>query len=525
LVPRMYVSRLAYVWHVLLCVSVILFFFWMAGFEGTARRLSQSGFTQDTKDQSNSAQRGLKNGGPMSTETYNLPQALSKSLDQWQTKEHGEKSIRSDIKDAKESRMKEKKVKKYSWSKSGKSKQPSLFSLKDHEPGKLSKPVTFGLNIAKARLNYEFSDVKDAIRANTPQKRVPDFDSSKANIMDIVGNIPVGQDVPVESARQILIATTWRSGSTFLGDLLNHYKGTFYYFEPLHYYSTLKDLKVVQSEPDFLKSLYTCSFNSENSGFLTHVAKPPNKFLFENHNFRLWNSCKNLLPKNAMCFMPDYLSHVCPLFPIKLIKTVRLRVRKIEKLLSDPAMDLKVIVLVRDPRGVYNSRNTGPVKNWCKNDLCANPVTGCQDLNNDIQAAFSLESRYPGSVRLVRYEDLSMFPEETARSMLDFLDLPFTEGIAHYIETHTSKEKLKVVKNKKTKKIERHKDTYGTARNSTATAFAWRENLGFSETEKIQEACLVPMEKLGYKLVLNEEGMRSEDLPIEKTAEEVWPNV
>jgi len=463
----------------------------------------------------------------MPTKTYNenLPQASSKSWDRWQTKEHGKKSIRSDIKDAEESRMKEKKVKKSSWSNLSKSKQPSLFSPKDHQPGKLSKPVTFGLNIAKARLNYEFSDVKDAIRANTPQKRVPDFDSSKANIMDIVGNIPVGQDVPVESARQILIATTWRSGSTFLGDLLNHYKGTFYYFEPLHYYSSLKDLKTVQSEPDFLKSLYTCSFNSENIGFLTHVSKPPNKFIFENHNFRLWNSCKNLLPKNAMCFMPDYLNHVCPLFPIKLIKTVRLRVRKIEKLLGDPAMDLKVIVLVRDPRGVYNSRNTGPVKNWCKNDLCANPVTGCQDLNNDIQAAFTLESRYPGSVRLVRYEDLSMFPEETARSMLDFLDLPFTEGIAHYIETHTSKEKLKVVKNKKTKKIERHKDTYGTARNSTATAFAWRENLGFPETEKIQEACMVPMEKLGYKLVLDEESMRSEDLPIEKTAEEVWPNI
>jgi len=499
----------------------------MAGFEETTRRLGQSGFTQDSNGQSNSAQRGLKNGGSMPTETYNnnLPQTSSKSWDRWQTKEHGEKSIRSDIKDTEESRRKEKKVKKSSWSNLKKSKKPSLFSLKDHQPGKLSKPVTFGLNIAKARLNYEFSDVKDAIRANTPQKRIPNFDSSKANIMDIVGNIPVGQDVPVESARQILIATTWRSGSTFLGDLLNHYKGTFYYFEPLHYYSSLKDLKTVQSEPDFLKSLYTCSFNSENIGFLTHVSKPPNKFIFENHNFRLWNSCKNLLPKNAMCFMPDYLNHVCPLFPIKLIKTVRLRVRKIEKLLGDPAMDLKVIVLVRDPRGVYNSRNTGPVKNWCKNDLCANPVTGCQDLNNDIQAAFSLESRYPGSVRLVRYEDLSMFPEETARSMLDFLDLPFTEGIAHYIETHTSKEKLKVVKNKKTKKIERHKDTYGTARNSTATAFAWRENLGFPETEKIQEACLVPMEKLGYKLVLDEESMRSEDLPIEKTAEEVWPNI
>jgi hypothetical protein len=32
---------------------------------------------------------------------------------------------------------------------------------------------------------------------------------------------------------------SWRSGSTFLGDILNHYPGVFYSFEPLHYLSRL----------------------------------------------------------------------------------------------------------------------------------------------------------------------------------------------------------------------------------------------------------------------------------------------
>ena len=200
------------------------------------------------------------------------------------------------------------------------SRQPFFFSFKDHKLGNISKPLKYGLDVIKSRLNYEFSDSEDTFASNLASKRVPKFVSSKANIMDIVGNIPVGSDVPVGSSRQILIATTWRSGSSFLGDLLNHYKGTFYYFEPLHYYSSIKDLKTVQSETSFLKSLYTCKFNSENVGFLNHVSKGPNKFLFENHNFRLWNSCHNLLPNNAMCFMPDYLNHACPPFPIKLIK-------------------------------------------------------------------------------------------------------------------------------------------------------------------------------------------------------------
>ena len=45
----------------------------------------------------------------------------------------------------------------------------------------------------------------------------------------------ISDNIPTEKARNILIATSWRFGSTFLGDLLNHYPGTFYSFEPLHY--------------------------------------------------------------------------------------------------------------------------------------------------------------------------------------------------------------------------------------------------------------------------------------------------
>jgi len=252
------------------------------------------------------------------------------------------------------------------------------------------------------------------------------------------------------------------------------------------------------------------------------VGKSDNKFLMKNHNKRLWNSCANLLPKETMCLMPEYLNRVCPLYPIRLIKTVRLRVAKVEKLLQDPAMDLKVILLVRDPRGVYNSRSSGPVTTWCVKDQCSNPKVGCQDLLADIRAAEDLATRYPGSITLVRYEDLSLMPEETTRAMLEFLDLPWTQAISAYIDTHTSKEKLRMVRNRVTKKLERRKDTYGTAKNSTATAFAWRTKLTFRNTTDIQNDCWEPMERLGYRLMDTPEDLRSQNLPLDKTAEEVW---
>ena len=400
-----------------------------------------------------------------------------------------------------------------------KTKKPSLFSLSDFVPGKKSKPLMYGLNSIKSKLNYEFGE-KTNIH---PKATTPNFNIKHPNKMSIVGNISVGEEVLVNTSRNILIATTWRSGSTFLGDLLNHYRGTFYYFEPLHYYSKVMDHSELQEETRFLKSLYSCRFNHENAGFLHHAAQPDNKFLFQNHNFRLWNSCHNLLPNNVMCFMPDYLNHACPLHPIRLIKTVRLRVAKVEKLLQELDLNLKVIFLVRDPRGVYNSRSTGAIKNWCKKDMCADPTVGCQDLDDDINSAFDLETRYPGSVKLVRYEDLSLYPETTTLDMLNFLDLPFTEEISTYIDTHTTREKLRVIKNKKTHQLQRKKNPYGTAKNSSATAFAWREKLSFSKTMNIQESCHIPMKKLGYQLLLNEKMMHSEDLPIEKDAYEVWP--
>eukprot|EP00092_Neocalanus_flemingeri_P025067 GFUD01027183.1.p1 GENE.GFUD01027183.1~~GFUD01027183.1.p1 ORF type:complete len:525 (+),score=91.97 GFUD01027183.1:151-1725(+) len=522
----MAVPRVAYVWYILLSTSVLFLFYFggrMAGLEERTARFKQPAFTPDTRGPINSAQRGLKTRG--STEIVNIDptEATTRKLSEPRKTQNQSGNEIFRTKENIERRNQFKKLHYNSANMKIKPKHPTLFSFADYKPGNNSKPIKYGQNVVLSRLNYEFSNAKDAIKANTMLKRVPKFDPSQGNTMDIVGNIPVGEKVPVESARQILIATTWRSGSTFLGDLLNHYKGSFYYFEPLHYYSNIRDLSKVQNETSFLKSLLTCKFTSENIGFLHHVSKDANKFLFQNHNFRLWNSCHNLLPNDVMCLMPEYLNQVCPLFPIKLIKTVRLRVKNVEELLQDSSMDLKVIFLVRDPRGVYNSRSSGAVSSWCSKDKCANPEVGCQDLSNDIKAAFDLETRYPGSVRLVRYEDLSMYPEDTSMDMLDFLDLPYTDGIAEYIETHTSKEKMKIVKNKKTRKMEQKKNPYGTARNSSATAFAWRDKLGFQKTREIQEACLEPMEKLGYKLMLSEEDMRSQDLPIEKTADQVWP--
>ena len=404
------------------------------------------------------------------------------------------------------------------------SQPKSVFSLAQYRPNKNSAPIMAGVNRCLSNLNDEFNP-KSSGKEKTPKRskyyRTPKFDPSSANTMDIVGNIKVGQKVPVSSARHIMIVTTWRSGSTFLGDLLNHYKGVFYYFEPLHYFAKVK--KTPQSEIEFLESLLKCRYDQDNIGYLHHISKPANKFLFKNHNFRLWNTCSHLLPQEMMCLLPEYLNKVCPLYPIKLIKTVRLDLRDTETLIKDPSLDLKILFLVRDPRGTYNSRSSTAISNWCNKDQCADPEVGCEQMMDNINAAFDLETRYPGTIKLVRYEDLSMYPHDVVADMMDFLDLPMIEELNNYIVTHTGAEKLKIVRNKKTHKVEHKKNPYGTSRNSTATAYAWRDKLSFDHIEQIQDACSAPMSKLGYRLLNNPEETKNKNLPLDSNLETIWP--
>ena len=76
-----------------------------------------------------------------------------------------------------------------------------------------------------------------------------------------VEDIAVGREVPANSARLILLASTFRSGSSFLGDLLSRGPGTFYYFEPLHYHATTKDKAEIRQNEE--KHIFQ-PFNSNN---------------------------------------------------------------------------------------------------------------------------------------------------------------------------------------------------------------------------------------------------------------------
>ena len=109
-----------------------------------------------------------------------------------------------------------------------------MYAFSQHKPGEISIPIRTGVDDALSRLNYEVSGAKDAAKASSKVKKVPRFIESGANKMTIAGDISVRKNISPNIARIIIVAVTWRTGSTILGDLFNTIPGSFYYFEPLH---------------------------------------------------------------------------------------------------------------------------------------------------------------------------------------------------------------------------------------------------------------------------------------------------
>ena len=84
---------------------------------------------------------------------------------------------------------------------------------------------------------------------------------------------------------------------------------------------------------------------------------------------------------NSYCWNVQFASQYCQLFPFQTIKTVRLRLNLKESLVTDERMNVRIVLLVRDPRGnMVSSR----AKLWYKGHSdCEDPARLCKDLEDN----------------------------------------------------------------------------------------------------------------------------------------------
>lgn len=213
--------------------------------------------------------------------------------------------------------------------------------------------------------------------AGGPAGRAP---GPEGNVSGAVGEAAAGEK------QHIYVHATWRTGSSFLGELFNQHPDVFYLYEPMwHLWQALYpgDAESLQGAlRDMLRSLFRCDFSvlrlyappGDPAARAPAAANLTTAALFR------WRTNKVIcspplcpgaararadigLVEDAACerSCPPValraLEAECRKYPVVVIKDVRLLdLGVLVPLLRDPGLNLKVVQLFRDPRAVHNSR-------------------------------------------------------------------------------------------------------------------------------------------------------------------------
>lgn len=288
---------------------------------------------------------------------------------------------------------------------------------------------------------------------------------------------------PGEVPLRVLLVTTWRSGSTFLGQVLANHPAVFNHYEP---FSSLGVRQVRSGREAFqaqqlLHRLMDCQYAGQDE-YLNHTRTHAEDML--GHNKGIWEACRGGPNLNA-CFNASFLSQACQMFPIQLVKTVRLRLNLTQLFLNDERMNVKVVFLVRDPRATMSSRYSSV--SWCNdNPDCSSPEVLCSDLQGDLKVATALGQLYPDRFTMLKYEDLATDPQNVIRNLVDFLGMEYSRETAHFVQENTQQDL---------------NSPWSIKRKSSDRVSLWKKQLPLQEIHNIQNACESVLKTLEYELV------------------------
>ncbi|XP_076313608.1 carbohydrate sulfotransferase 1-like isoform X2 [Tachypleus tridentatus] len=288
-------------------------------------------------------------------------------------------------------------------------------------------------------------------------------------------------EISPENVTFILLVTYFRSGSTFLGELLQQNRMTFYHFEPLHSMSDGTRILHYQLPQALihLRNLLLCDFQKEDEYF-RWVKQPNHQFLFLRNQF-LWQLCHF---QRWICFTPYFVTSVCKRARTHVMKLTRLQMSQVEVFLKQNSdLNIHVLYLVRDPRGTLSSRQ---VLDWCKNSNCSDYRVLCTENEEDLDVFYRLQEENPSKFTLIRYEDLAVHPQEQSVMLFKRLHLHYSSEVPKFLASHTRRSET---------------NPYSTRRNSSAVAFEWRHRLSFSQIQSIQRYCSNVLRTLGYDIL------------------------
>ena len=189
----------------------------------------------------------------------------------------------------------------------------------------------------------------------------------------------------------------------------------------------------------------------------------------------LENVTRNLRP----C-LPE-LRRLCLDSDIRAVKTIRLSLAIIGKLM-DQIPDLKVIHVVRDPRGVIQSRLSARPRS--KRAFIDEVKRTCFQLVQDIHGYRAIERKYPDRIFQLRFEDFAIHPLDYAARVYSYVGLDIPEQIQNWLISNTQ--------------AKEEDGMLGQRRNASVVVMKWRNNLNSFAKRNINKLCFPVIEAFRY---------------------------
>lgn len=185
------------------------------------------------------------------------------------------------------------------------------------------------------------------------------------------------------------------------------------------------------------------------------------------------------------------LERTCRKAKVRAIKEVMVDMRHVHTLLArDP--EVKVIHLVRDPRGILLSRKTAKRQTIDEDHA----ILLCTRILENLAAERRIQRQFPGSTMLVRYEDLVLHPGHMARAVYRHVGVGESEGEEMLVAWQ--------------QRIANPSDNMGDFRtfrkNSRDEAFDWLGKLSDADRRLIESvpACVDVIRELNYPKLLSQ---------------------
>ncbi|KAM5138140.1 carbohydrate sulfotransferase 4-like [Mantella aurantiaca] len=327
----------------------------------------------------------------------------------------------------------------------------------------------------------------------------------------------------------LLIISSWRSGSSFTGQLFSQHPDVFYMMEPAWHVWVKMNQQTIEilhmAIRDLIRSVFHCDMSvfdaympqQRNKSYLFQwetsraLCSPPACYSFKRNDIIPQLSCKEFCPM----FPFDTIQKACNSYNYIVVKEVRIfDLKVLYPLLQDPSLNLKILHLVRDPRAIFQSRLKVTSQllydsniilreaNVDKKDAPYKIVKKvCMSQARIYQTALfgtldKLHKRY----KMVRYEDIVQDPLGKAKEIYEFAKLPFTQKLKDWIYVMTHGKGM-------------GQNFVISSRDALNTSTAWRTALPFESIQRVQDICREAMASFGYRMLRNEEDQK--DLSLE----------